>query len=237
MSNEASLTAAKQFWTRAGRLLVFLLAATSIGCLFAEFYRLCPMRVFTLSIFLPALTLLLALALADRFWGERQLWRGVMIGVGAGLIAAIAYDAFRLPFVFAKEWAIDWIVPPMNLFKVFPRFGALILAQPIEQRTYSGAADLVGWAYHFSNSLTFGVMFVAMLGEAARSRWMAGVAMAVGLELGMLLTPYPNVFGIPVTATFVGVTMSAHFIFGVAMGERARWMARRWRGPIIRPVS
>jgi len=125
----------------------------------------------------------------------------------------------------------------LNLFKVFPRFGAMILAQPVEQPGYSLAAHLIGWAYHFSNSLTFGVMFVAMLGEAARSRWMAGVTMAVGLELGMLLTPYPNVFGIPVTATFVGVTMSAHFIFGVAMGERARWMARRWRAPIIRPVS
>jgi hypothetical protein len=210
------------------------LAATSIGCLLAEFYRLCPMRAFTLFIFAPALAALAAAAVADRWWGDQQLWRAVTIGVAAGLIAAVAYDAFRLPFVFASAWGIDSMIPPMNLFKVFPRFGAMILAQPVEQTAYSLATHLVGWGYHFSNGLTFGVMFVAILGEPARSRWVWGMTMAVGLEVGMLLTPYPSVFGIPVTATFVVVTLSAHFIFGLVMGECTRWMGERWRPPDLR---
>jgi len=78
----------------------------------------------------------------------------------------VAYDVFRLPFVFAKEWGIASVVPPMNLFKVFPRFGAMILGQPVEQTTYTLAADLVGWTYHFSNGLTFGIMYLAMIGDA-----------------------------------------------------------------------
>jgi hypothetical protein len=224
----------RNLWSPAGRAVVFALAASSIACLLADFYGLCPMRTFTQFIFLPALLALAALGVADRACGDCGLWRGLMIGVASGLLAAIAYDVFRLPFVFAKAWGIDSIVAPLNLFKVFPAFGAMILGQPTEPTHYSPAAHWIGWAYHFSNGMTFGVMFVAMLGEVSKSRWMWGVAMAVGLELGMLLTPYPTVFGIPVTATFVCATLAAHVIFGVVMGLSAQWLASVWlweRGP------
>ena len=152
-----------------------------------------------------------------------------MIGVVSGLTAAVVYDLFRLPFVCARAWGIDSIVPPLNLFKVFPAFGAMILGEATAQTDYSFSAYLIGWTYHFSNGMTFGVMFVAWLGEITKSRWIWGMAMAVGLELGMLLTPYPNVFGIPLTATFVGVTLAAHFLFGATMGLSARRLASNWR--------
>ena len=103
------------------------------------------MRTFTQFIFLPALLALAALGVADRACGDCGLWRGLMIGVASGLLAAIAYDVFRLPFVFAKAWGIDSIVAPLNLFKVFPAFGAMILGQPIEPAHYSPAAHWIGW--------------------------------------------------------------------------------------------
>src|SRR5262245_21541166 len=127
----------KSHWTAGGRWIVFLLAASSIACLLVDFYGLCPMRLFTPYIFLPALVLLFLLAVFDRYRGNRELWAAVLIGVFGGLLAAVAYDIFRLPFVFAREWGISALVPPMNLFKVFPRFGAMILGQPIEQDSYS----------------------------------------------------------------------------------------------------
>ena len=52
------------------------------------------------------------------------------------------------------------------------------------------------------------------------------VDFAVGLELGMLLTPYASVFNIPLTARFVIVTVLAHAIFGVGLGGSVRWLAR-----------
>src|SRR5262245_34930208 len=131
------------FWNARGRAIVFFLAATSITCLLFDFYKLCPMRTFTLFIFLPATILLFVFAFADRLFGNKNLFRAVMLGVAAGLIAAVAYDVFRLPFVFAKELGIDSALPPLKLFKVFPRFGAMILDQPIEQNSYSPAAHLV----------------------------------------------------------------------------------------------
>jgi hypothetical protein len=148
--------------------------------------------------------------------------------MAAGLIAALAYDVFRLPFVFAREWGLDPILPALNLFKVFPRFGAMILGQPIEQTHFSTAAHLLGWLYHFSNGATFGVMYLAMVGPARWRAWGWAVLFALGLELGMLFTPYPKVFGIPLTAQFVAVTVAAHAVFGVALGLAARGLSAKF---------
>ena len=111
--------ASKCQWTARSRFVVFALAASSIACLLADFYQLCPMRFFTPFVFLPAFLALCALAIMDRLRGDGHVWRAVWIGMLGGLLAAVAYDVFRLPFVFAKEWGIEAIVPPMTLFKVF----------------------------------------------------------------------------------------------------------------------
>jgi hypothetical protein len=49
------------------------------------------------------------------------------------------------------------------------------------------------------------------------------------LELGLLFTPYPSVFNIPVTTRFVVVTVAAHAIFGVGLGLAVRALERRAR--------
>ena len=214
------------YWTPVGRWIVFLLAATSIACLLLDFYKLCPMRLFTIALFMPALIALGGLARFDRKRGNGELWQGIMLGLIGGFIAAVAYDVFRLPFVFAKAWGISWIVPPMNLFKVFPRFGAMVLGEPIEQEHYPLLTQVVGWLYHFSNGATFGVMYVAMVGNPTRRSWLWAVVMALVLEIGMLLTPYPQVFGITVNPRFVLVTIAAHAIFGVGLGLTVRSLAR-----------
>jgi hypothetical protein len=225
MAPNAESAFLRSHWTAGGRWVVFVLAASSIACLLFDFYRLCPMRLFTAFIFVPAMLVLFAFALFDRRRGDGQLWRAVLIGCVAGLLAAVAYDVFRLPFVFAKEWGIYSIVPPMKLFKVFPRFGAMILGQPIEQSSYSLTAQVLGWLYHFSNGATFGVMYVAMIGNPTSRHWAWAVLMALALELGMLLTPYPQVFNIPVTTRFIVVTLCAHAIFGVGLGLGVRSLA------------
>jgi hypothetical protein len=225
MATLPSVAERRNHWTATGRWVVFLLAATSIACLLFDFYGLCPMRAFTIYIFGPALVLLIVLALRDWRRGDRQLWQAVCLGLLGGLLAAVAYDIFRLPFVFSRELGLSAVVPPMDLFKVFPRFGAMILGQPLEQPHYSPVTQLVGWAYHLSNGATFGVMYIALIGNPTRRTWLWAVAFAVALELGMLLTPYPKVFGIAVTLKFVIVTMAAHAIFGVGLGRTVKRLA------------
>lgn len=185
------------------------------------------MRVFALAVFLPAAMALAALGIYDWRRGDGLLAWSILIGLSAGLLAAAAYDVFRLPFVFARQWGIARLVPPMNLFKVFPGFGAMILGQPIGQRTYSTAASLLGWSYHFSNGASIGVMYVGIIGDPRRRHWAWAILMAVALELGMIFTPYPRVFNIEVTPRFVLVTMAAHTIFGVGLGLALKGFADR----------
>jgi hypothetical protein len=219
-------------WSLPSRAVVFILSATSIWCLLAEFYGLCTMRLFTFAILIPATVALVGLALVDRSRGGGQLWRGVVIGAMAGFLAACAYDLFRIPFVVAAADKVgpDWLRLP--LFKVFPRFGALILGQPFDATTtdsqFTLAAHLVGWVYHFSNGITFGVMYMALVGDASRRSWLWAVLFATGLEMAMLLTPYTTFFGLHATTRFVIVTFAAHAIFGVALGLFAKWLASRW---------
>lgn len=211
-------------WSIPGRFLIVTLSATSIWCLLAEFYGICSMQTFTFLFLFPATVAIFAIAIRDRTRGDGQLWRAVVMGGLAGFAAACAYDVFRLPFVFAHEWGMDAVVPPLKLFKVFPKFGAMILGEATDQPNHSLAAHLTGWAYHFSNGVSFGVLYLAMVGDARRRSWWWAVVLAMGLELAMLLTPYPAFFSIPVTPTFVAVTLTAHLVFGVVLGL----LCKRW---------
>src|ERR1035441_265710 len=108
------------------RIVIFLLAATSIASLLGEMYRLWPMRFFTLAVFAPASIALLAFALYDRWRGDGRAFRIIFIGAIAGFVAAVSSDIFRLPFVFSKSWGLAGVIPSLPLFKVFPLFGAMI---------------------------------------------------------------------------------------------------------------
>ena len=197
------------------RIVVFLLASTSIASLLGEMYHLWPMRFFTLAVFAPAGGALIAFAFYDRWRGDGRACRIIFIGAIAGLVAAVAYDIFRLPFVFSTRWGLAGVIPSLPLFKVFPLFGAMILGKADGS---SLAANVTGWLYHFSNGVTFGVIYGALVNGQWRRRWPVAIVFAVGLELAMLFTPYPTTFGIRVTETFVVVTLTAHLVFGVTMG-------------------
>ena len=198
------------------RILVFLLASTSIACLLGEMYQLWPMRIFTLAVFLPACCAIVAIALHDFLRGDGKLCRIILVGALAGFVAAVSYDIFRLPFVFSNQWGLNSVVPALPLFKVFPKFGAMILGTT-DSTTL--AANILGWVYHFSNGITFGVMYAMMINGQWRRLWPVAIVFALGLELAMLFTPYPAFFGIQVATAFVIVTLAAHAIFGVTMGR------------------
>src|SRR5690348_15540020 len=61
-------------WDFAGRGLAFFLASTSIWCLVADFYGLCPMQRFALYILLPATIALIGLAAYARRQGHMDWW-------------------------------------------------------------------------------------------------------------------------------------------------------------------
>ena len=77
--------------------------------------------------------------------------------------------------------------------------------------------------------MTFGIMYMAMIGDARKHSWLWAIALAVALEILMLVTRYTSYFGIKMTMLFVVVTLSAHTIFGIALGLYAKWVEGRER--------
>jgi hypothetical protein len=95
----------EDFWSPGCRLAVFALASTSILSLLAEFYGVASMRKFTLLISLPALVALLVAALYDRTVGSQRLWRGIVVGSLADLVAASPTTASGCPSCSPRSWA------------------------------------------------------------------------------------------------------------------------------------
>src|SRR5947208_13968863 len=96
------------------RATIFLLASLSFACLLGTFYGFWEMQNFACWIYLPAIVILGVVAAAKR---SELPSRWIIYGTAGGLIAAMAYDLFRLPFVIAGA----------PLYKPFPHFGELLL--------------------------------------------------------------------------------------------------------------
>lgn len=201
------------------RLTIWLLASTSFACLLGEFYHAWSMRTFACIILVPCMLALLAIALIGSKSKSPQ-WREattlIVQGTLAGLVAAVTYDIFRLPFV----------MDGYPLFKVFPEFGKMLLGADGP----NWLIQILGWSYHFSNGAALGIMFLAMLPRTWKERSTlvaAGAAWALVVETILLLTPYRTFFQIAMPfATFLVLTASAHLIFGVILGA---WCARSSR--------
>ncbi len=137
----------------------------------------------------------------------------IVQGAIGGLIAAIVYDLYRVPFVLAGK----------PLFNVFPQFG-LLLAGASKTAPPQLVHHLLGWAYHFSNGAALGIMFLAMVPRPTpRVLLLGAIAWALVVEGILLCTPYPTFFGLKLDSQFVLLTATAHAIFGSALGLWLRW--------------
>jgi len=194
------------------RCLIFTLASLSFACLLGQFYGLWTMRFFGCWILLPATALPALIA----WWHRRpnklhnpRTW--IVQGAVGGIIAAFAYDLYRVPFVIGGA----------PLFKPFPRFGELLLGSS-EPRWL---VHSLGWTYHFSNGAALGIMFLAMITFLRRPTFFMGaIIWALFVELLLLLTPYPAFFGFSIGPKFLFLTASAHLVFGVTLGAYCRRM-------------
>ena len=187
----------------------FVLGSFSVGTLLIYFYGLMPMRQAVLWLLLPSVLLIALLAIWARVQGQTELYQRIVAGCWAGALATLFYDIVRVPIV--------WNGLPV--FKAISYFGTVILEQP----SPTVLSEAVGWTYHFSNGVGFGMMYAAMV---SKPRWWTAVAWGLTLELAMLLTPYAEVFGYKVNSKFLSITIGAHVVYGLAL-----WFALRyWLG-------
>src|SRR5260370_34278584 len=95
-------------------------------------------------------------------------------------------------------------------------------------------SDIAGWAYHFWDGGSFGLLYVLVLG--AFRRWV-GTLFGVLLGFGFLFSPVVSALGVG----FLGLEFSkgfpltvtvAHAAFGLALG----WLTAAWMGFIDSPL-
>jgi len=203
--------------------IVVLLAAASVSPLIfpiAESGR-STMDVLAKLALLPAAALLLiTIGVLYRF--DDSLARASAVGLAAGTVATLALEAIRLPGF--------WLgFMPGNLPRLM---GVLLLNQFAAGPSLS--SDVAGWAYHFWNGASFGLIYVLVFGTCRR--WV-GTVFGVLLGFGFMLSPVVSALGVgflglefskgfPVTVTV------AHAAFGLALG----WLTAAWLGFVDSPL-
>src|SRR5206468_4472153 len=99
------------------------------------------------------------------------------------------------------------------------RFGELLLGNT-EPRWL---VHSLGWTYHLSNGVALGIMFLAVTSLFKKPRFFVGaICWALLVEALLLLTPYTAFFGLLLDGKFLLLTLSAHLIFGIALGAYCR---------------
>jgi hypothetical protein len=160
-----------------------------------------------LVLILPAAVLLALTVVVMATWGHSSLPGLVLTGAIAGAVATVALEAVRYP-----GFRLGFM--PGNL----PQLMGVLLLDRFAQGP-SPASNLVGFAYHFWNGASFGIVFALL--AVGRSRWWAvpyGVAVGVGfltspVVLALGVGPFGRDFGWHFAAT----VLTAHVAFGLAL--------------------
>lgn len=207
---------------RALTILLLLLAASVAPLIFpiAESGR-SSMDVLAKMALLPAAVLLLA-TLTLLYRSGDSLAKTAAAGLAAGAVATVALEAIRMPGF--------WLgFMPGNLPRLM---GVLLLDQFASGPSLE--SDLAGWAYHFWNGASFGIIYVLVFGTCRR--WV-GAIFGVLLGFGFMLSPVVSALGVG----FLGLEFSkgfpltvtaAHAAFGLALG----WLTSEWLGFIESPL-
>ena len=208
--------------TRALRLACALACIPSGGALLAKMYGLASMQAVTLWLFVPCAIALVAVWAWGRRGGPTEVADALAIGALGGLLGTFGYDLIRVPFLLGG----------LRVFAPIEAYGVWI----------AGAAQssvwtlLTGWAYHFSNGITFGIMYALV----ARGRhWGWGVAWAMLLETIALFSPFGPIFNLSSNPVAIGIAYLGHVAYGLPLGLLVqRWdRTRSWLESIPRGMK
>jgi len=179
------------------------------------------LNILAVRLLLPAITVLAVIAVLSRKW-EPAIARSIVWGAVAGALATIPLEAIRIP-----GYLLGFM--PGNL----PRLMGVLLLNRFALGP-STASDIAGWAYHFWNGASFGIIYVLVFGAARR--W-AGVLYGIVVGVGFMLSPVVvalgvGYFGLQFSDWFSVTVLTAHIAFGLALGLLAKRFLHSQRSPL-----
>jgi len=182
------------------RLGVAFLAGGSIAALLADIYGIASMsRVFWVAS-VPSMALLAVLAALPRVHPE--LRKRIRVGAVGGAIGTLGYDVVRVPVALAGQ----------RVFAPIESYGMLIA----DASASSGLTSTLGWLYHLSNGVTFGIAYAAV---AARRAWPWGVVWGLVLESVAVFSPFAARYGISGQFVPIAIAYGAHIFYGYPVGR------------------
>lgn len=196
------------------RILIFCLGVLSIASLLLYFQGVSHFGYLVIVVAMVEILGYLLIYIYAHVTVRKELLRLLTAGIWAGGIATLAYDVVRVPIAYAG----------IPVFKAISYFGTVFLNVP----TPTPISEAVGWAYHLSNGISFGLMYVALVSKPGP---ITAVMWGMTLEGIMLLTPYAEVFGYRRDAKFLAITIGAHAVYGLVLWLALRAAARaefRW---------
>jgi hypothetical protein len=155
--------------------------------------------------------------------GRALIIRTVLVGLGVGLVATLAYDG-------AKAVLSQLDPSPYDPFEATRTFGRLLLGETAE----ASSVAVAGWAYHLANGSTFAIAYAALFardGRVSRRRGIVtGVGWALLLETAQLVL-YPGWLDIRFLDEFRQISFLSHVVFGLTLGlgipAGLRWARNR----------
>lgn len=183
------------------RFACLLAAGTSGAALLAKIYGVTSMRAATLALALPCCIALVITWIWARRSSHTKLATMLSLGFLGGLFGTFAYDIVRIPFDLAGQ----------RIFGPIAAYGIWIN----DAASSSRFTDVVGWAYHFSNGITFGVMYALFfLGRP----WSWAVAWGLVLETIALTSPFAGIFSIAGNYSAISIAYMGHIAWGIPLG-------------------
>ena len=160
----------------------------------------------------PAVVVLAALALAARTLGYRGVLAGLWTGGWIGAVATIALEIIR--------------IIGFRVFHAMPGSMPMLMGVLLTNRVMQGPdilSNVVGWADHFWNGATFGMIYALLFG---RVRPWAGPLYGFAVGTGFMVSPVPvalgaGFFGAGMDPGFALTVYLAHAAFGLVIGVLA----------------
>ncbi len=185
---------------RIGPPAILLLSGGSIAALLADIYGIAPMHVVFWAASIPSMLALAVLGVLPRV--PLELRSRIRVGAVAGFAGTLGYDIVRVPFAFAGQ----------RVFAPIESYGVLIA----DASASSELTSFLGWGYHFSNGITFGIAYAVV---AARRHWLWGVAWGLVLESVAVFSPFAARYGIAGQLVPIAIAYGAHIFYGYPLGR------------------
>jgi len=194
-------------------LLILASAGVSPNIFVAAQAGIADMKVMALWLLLPAIAVLLTTTLFAQVRGYTRLVNRVLAGAAAGMIATVGLEAVRM-------YSFHHGGMPGDL----PRLMGVLLTD----RFMAGPSDMsdaLGYAYHYWNGASFGIIFAVFLGRKTVF-W----SIAYGIIIGtvFLMSPPVDSLGIGFMGKDMPTMPLTVYIAHLAYGGILGWLCHRW---------